>query len=161
MSNVEQEADNSKRNSEESDVVLKNQQMVRVQQMATMEWIQQKRKDKDCKTTALDLRETTASSTYKEPVGTSSKNDQQAATVQPVEGTQRSVARKWKEDDELALTSAEEIWNSSNGYIRTECIYRRRFEGRRSTSVKRRRLLIERRNKNRGKIPGDEAADRH
>ncbi|KZV38152.1 hypothetical protein F511_42054 [Dorcoceras hygrometricum] len=33
MSNVEQEADNSKRNSEESDVVLKNQQMVRVQQM--------------------------------------------------------------------------------------------------------------------------------
>ncbi|KZV18434.1 ferredoxin-dependent glutamate synthase, chloroplastic [Dorcoceras hygrometricum] len=28
MSNVEQEADNSKRNSEESDVVLKNQQMV-------------------------------------------------------------------------------------------------------------------------------------
>ncbi|KZV57255.1 hypothetical protein F511_16053 [Dorcoceras hygrometricum] len=47
MSNVEQEADNSKRNSEESDVVLKNQQMVRVQQMATVEWIQQKRKDKD------------------------------------------------------------------------------------------------------------------
>ncbi|KZV45147.1 pentatricopeptide repeat-containing protein mitochondrial [Dorcoceras hygrometricum] len=41
MSNVEQEADNSKRNSEESDVVLKNQQM------ATVEWIQQKRKDKD------------------------------------------------------------------------------------------------------------------
>ncbi|KZV38480.1 hypothetical protein F511_40730 [Dorcoceras hygrometricum] len=73
MSNVEQEADNSKRNSEESDVVLKNQQMVRVQQMATVEWIQQKRKDKiacfakDCKTTALDLRETTASWTYKEP----------------------------------------------------------------------------------------------
>ncbi|KZV38953.1 hypothetical protein F511_40683 [Dorcoceras hygrometricum] len=33
MSNVEQEADNSKRNSKESDVVLKNQQMVRVQQM--------------------------------------------------------------------------------------------------------------------------------
>ncbi|KZV27147.1 hypothetical protein F511_27266 [Dorcoceras hygrometricum] len=28
MSNVEQEADNSKRNSKESDVVLKNQQMV-------------------------------------------------------------------------------------------------------------------------------------
>ncbi|KZV50410.1 phagocytic receptor 1b [Dorcoceras hygrometricum] len=47
MSNVEQQADNSKRNSEESDVVLKNQQMVRVQQMATVEWIQQKRKDKD------------------------------------------------------------------------------------------------------------------
>ncbi|KZV54709.1 hypothetical protein F511_39906 [Dorcoceras hygrometricum] len=47
MSNVEQEADNSKRNSEESDVVLKNQQMVRVQQMDTVEWIQQKRKDKD------------------------------------------------------------------------------------------------------------------
>ncbi|KZV32703.1 hypothetical protein F511_19032 [Dorcoceras hygrometricum] len=47
MSNVEQEADNNKRNSEESDVVLKNQQMVRVQQMATVEWIQQKRKDKD------------------------------------------------------------------------------------------------------------------
>ncbi|KZV32702.1 hypothetical protein F511_19031 [Dorcoceras hygrometricum] len=47
MSNVEQEADNSKRNSEESDVVLKNQQMVKVQQMATVEWIQQKRKDKD------------------------------------------------------------------------------------------------------------------
>ncbi|KZV35870.1 hypothetical protein F511_16321 [Dorcoceras hygrometricum] len=47
MSNVEQEADNSKSNSEESDVVLKNQQMVRVQQMATVEWIQQKRKDKD------------------------------------------------------------------------------------------------------------------
>ncbi|KZV24921.1 hypothetical protein F511_24929 [Dorcoceras hygrometricum] len=47
MSNVEQEADNSKRKSEESDVVLKNQQMVRVQQMATEEWIQQKRKDKD------------------------------------------------------------------------------------------------------------------
>ncbi|KZV20701.1 hypothetical protein F511_09678 [Dorcoceras hygrometricum] len=47
MSNVEQEADNSKRNSEESDVVLKNQQMVRVQQMATVQWIQQKRKDKD------------------------------------------------------------------------------------------------------------------
>ncbi|KZV30506.1 DNA binding protein [Dorcoceras hygrometricum] len=47
MSNVEQEADNSKRNSEESDVVLKNQQMFRVQQMATVEWIQQKRKDKD------------------------------------------------------------------------------------------------------------------
>ncbi|KZV19173.1 translocase of chloroplast 90, chloroplastic [Dorcoceras hygrometricum] len=68
MSNVEQEADNSKRNSEKSDVVLKNQQMVRVQQMATVEWIQQKRKDKDCKTTALDLRETTASWTYKEPV---------------------------------------------------------------------------------------------
>ncbi|KZV45146.1 pentatricopeptide repeat-containing protein mitochondrial [Dorcoceras hygrometricum] len=41
MSNVEQEADNNKRNSEESDVVLKNQQM------ATVEWIQQKRKDKD------------------------------------------------------------------------------------------------------------------
>ncbi|KZV19172.1 HLH DNA-binding domain superfamily protein [Dorcoceras hygrometricum] len=88
MSNVEQEADNSKRNSEESDIVLKNQQMVRVKQMATVEWIQQKRKDKDCKTTALDLRETTASWTYKEPAGTSSKNDQQAATVQPVEGTQ-------------------------------------------------------------------------
>ncbi|KZV33242.1 hypothetical protein F511_43483 [Dorcoceras hygrometricum] len=33
MSNVEQEADNSKRNSEESDVVLNYQQMVRVQQM--------------------------------------------------------------------------------------------------------------------------------
>ncbi|KZV51319.1 hypothetical protein F511_07510 [Dorcoceras hygrometricum] len=33
MSNVEQEADNSKRNSEESDVVLRNQQMVGVQQM--------------------------------------------------------------------------------------------------------------------------------
>ncbi|KZV44053.1 hypothetical protein F511_28393 [Dorcoceras hygrometricum] len=32
----------------------------------------------------------------------------------------RSVARKWKEDDELALTSAEEIWNLSNGHIRTE-----------------------------------------
>ncbi|KZV44999.1 hypothetical protein F511_25987 [Dorcoceras hygrometricum] len=47
MSNVEQEAVNSKCNSEESDVVLKNQQMVRVQQMATVEWIQQKRKDKD------------------------------------------------------------------------------------------------------------------
>ncbi|KZV41713.1 hypothetical protein F511_32506 [Dorcoceras hygrometricum] len=47
MSNVEQKADNSKRNSEESDVVLKNQQMFRVQQMATVEWIQQKRKDKD------------------------------------------------------------------------------------------------------------------
>ncbi|KZV35784.1 hypothetical protein F511_40038 [Dorcoceras hygrometricum] len=47
MSNVEQEADNSKCNSEESDVVLKNQQMVRVQQMATVEWIQQKHKDKD------------------------------------------------------------------------------------------------------------------
>ncbi|KZV14580.1 hypothetical protein F511_42411 [Dorcoceras hygrometricum] len=47
MSNVEQEADNSKCNSEESDVMLKNQQMVRVQQMATVEWIQQKRKDKD------------------------------------------------------------------------------------------------------------------
>ncbi|KZV20757.1 hypothetical protein F511_04115 [Dorcoceras hygrometricum] len=47
MSNVEQEADNSKRNSEESDVVLKNQQMVRVQQMDTVEWIQQKSKDKD------------------------------------------------------------------------------------------------------------------
>ncbi|KZV24922.1 hypothetical protein F511_24930 [Dorcoceras hygrometricum] len=47
MSNVEQEADNSIRKSEESDVVLKNQQMVRVQQMATEEWIQQKRKDKD------------------------------------------------------------------------------------------------------------------
>ncbi|KZV38205.1 putative disease resistance protein [Dorcoceras hygrometricum] len=47
MTNVEQEADNSKRNSEESDVVLKNQQMFRVQQMATVEWIQQKRKDKD------------------------------------------------------------------------------------------------------------------
>ncbi|KZV34894.1 separase-like [Dorcoceras hygrometricum] len=47
MRNVEQEAYNSKRNSEESDVVLKNQQMVRVQQMATVEWIQQKRKDKD------------------------------------------------------------------------------------------------------------------
>ncbi|KZV19240.1 hypothetical protein F511_20976 [Dorcoceras hygrometricum] len=47
MSNDEQEADNSKRNSEESDVVLKNQQMVRVQQMATVEWIQQKCKDKD------------------------------------------------------------------------------------------------------------------
>ncbi|KZV49110.1 hypothetical protein F511_43761 [Dorcoceras hygrometricum] len=63
MSNVEQEADNSKRNSEESDVVLKNQQMVRVQQMATMEWIQQKRKTKiqqmicevgDCKTMSLE-----------------------------------------------------------------------------------------------------------
>ncbi|KZT76609.1 hypothetical protein F511_46368 [Dorcoceras hygrometricum] len=47
MSNVEQESYNSKRNSEESDVVLKTQQMVRVQQMATVEWIQQKRKDKD------------------------------------------------------------------------------------------------------------------
>ncbi|KZV30137.1 eukaryotic peptide chain release factor subunit 1-3-like [Dorcoceras hygrometricum] len=44
MSNVEQEADNSKRNSEESDAVLKNQQIVRVQKMATVEWIQQKRK---------------------------------------------------------------------------------------------------------------------
>ncbi|KZV34083.1 hypothetical protein F511_44039 [Dorcoceras hygrometricum] len=58
--------------------------------MATVEWIQQKRKDKDpaddilsasiwwiacfakdCKTTALDLRETTASWTYKEPAGAS------------------------------------------------------------------------------------------
>ncbi|KZT76860.1 hypothetical protein F511_46115 [Dorcoceras hygrometricum] len=29
MSNVEQEADNSKRNSEEGDVVLKNQQMMK------------------------------------------------------------------------------------------------------------------------------------
>ncbi|KZV30219.1 cysteine protease [Dorcoceras hygrometricum] len=67
----------------------------------------------------------------------------------------RSVARKWKEDDELALTSAEEIWNLSNGYIRTEAIYSRRLEGRD------RRLLIERRDKNRGKIPGDEAADHH
>ncbi|KZV36858.1 disease resistance protein [Dorcoceras hygrometricum] len=77
MSHVEQEADNSKSNSEESDVVLKNRQMVRVQQMATVEWIQQKRKDKDsadddCKTTALDLRETTASWTYKEPAGAES-----------------------------------------------------------------------------------------
>ncbi|KZV35884.1 transcription factor [Dorcoceras hygrometricum] len=53
MSNVEQEADNSKRNSEESDVVLKNQQTVRVQQMDTVEWIQQKRKDKD---SADDIR---------------------------------------------------------------------------------------------------------
>ncbi|KZV25031.1 D-2-hydroxyglutarate dehydrogenase, mitochondrial [Dorcoceras hygrometricum] len=47
MSHVEQEADNSKSNSEESDVVLKNRQMVRVQQMATVEGIQQKHKDKD------------------------------------------------------------------------------------------------------------------
>ncbi|KZV45506.1 LRR receptor-like serine/threonine-protein kinase [Dorcoceras hygrometricum] len=74
---------------------------------------------------------------------------------------QRSVARRWKEDDELALTSAEEIWNLSNGYIRTEAIYSRIFEGRRLTSVKIRRLTNERRDKNRGKIPGDEAADRH
>ncbi|KZV48729.1 nucleolin-like [Dorcoceras hygrometricum] len=57
MSNVEQEADNRKRNSEESDVVLKNQQMVRVQQMATVEWIQQKRKDKD---SADDMRKRNA-----------------------------------------------------------------------------------------------------
>ncbi|KZV40789.1 hypothetical protein F511_27666 [Dorcoceras hygrometricum] len=56
MSNVEQEADNSKRNSEESDVVLKNQQMVRVQQMATVEWIQQKRKDKDLADTKITKR---------------------------------------------------------------------------------------------------------
>ncbi|KZV41788.1 hypothetical protein F511_24312 [Dorcoceras hygrometricum] len=35
MSNVEQEADNSKRNSEESDVVLKNQQMLDNQTQAT------------------------------------------------------------------------------------------------------------------------------
>ncbi|KZV30723.1 hypothetical protein F511_33595 [Dorcoceras hygrometricum] len=84
MSNVEQEADNSKSNSEESDVVLKNQQMVRVQQMSTVERIQQKRKDKD----SADDIETTASWTYKDPAGTSSKNDQQAATMQPVEGTQ-------------------------------------------------------------------------
>ncbi|KZV30224.1 molybdate transporter 2 [Dorcoceras hygrometricum] len=89
MSNVEQEADNSKCNSEESDVVLKNQQMVRVQQMATVEWIQQKRKDKD----SADDIETTASWTYKEPAGTSSKNDQQAATVQPVKGTQVSDSK--------------------------------------------------------------------
>ncbi|KZV35607.1 hypothetical protein F511_24323 [Dorcoceras hygrometricum] len=45
MSNVEQEADNSKCNSEESDVVLKNQQMIRQMVLATM--IQQKRKVKD------------------------------------------------------------------------------------------------------------------
>ncbi|KZV29494.1 Cisplatin resistance-associated overexpressed protein [Dorcoceras hygrometricum] len=76
MSNVEQEADNSKRNSEEGDVVLKNQQMrnddvldVRKdQQMATVEVIQQKRKDKDSaddiwtKMTSAYLLEETASS---------------------------------------------------------------------------------------------------
>ncbi|KZV55984.1 FRIGIDA-like protein 3 [Dorcoceras hygrometricum] len=55
MSNVEQEADNSKRNSEESDVMLKNQQMVRVQQMATVEWIQQKRKVKISSSWCLKL----------------------------------------------------------------------------------------------------------
>ncbi|KZV40536.1 hypothetical protein F511_35896 [Dorcoceras hygrometricum] len=45
MSNVEQEADTSKRNSEEGDVVLKNQQMTQQMVLATM--IQQKRKVKD------------------------------------------------------------------------------------------------------------------
>ncbi|KZV38109.1 hypothetical protein F511_03916 [Dorcoceras hygrometricum] len=45
MSNVEQEADNSKRNSEVSDIVLKNQQMIQQMVLATM--IQQKRKVKD------------------------------------------------------------------------------------------------------------------
>ncbi|KZV25648.1 hypothetical protein F511_32061 [Dorcoceras hygrometricum] len=45
MSNVEQEADNSKSNSEVSDVVLKNQQMIQQMVLATM--IQQKRKVKD------------------------------------------------------------------------------------------------------------------
>ncbi|KZV28119.1 hypothetical protein F511_28494 [Dorcoceras hygrometricum] len=45
MSNVEQEADNNKRNSEVSDVVLKNQQMIQQMVLATM--IQQKRKVKD------------------------------------------------------------------------------------------------------------------
>ncbi|KZV40135.1 F-box family protein [Dorcoceras hygrometricum] len=37
--------------------------------------------------------ETTASWNYKELAGTSSKNDQQAATVQPVEGTQVSDSK--------------------------------------------------------------------
>ncbi|KZV53444.1 disease resistance protein-like [Dorcoceras hygrometricum] len=37
----------------------------------------------------------------------------------------RSIARIWK-DDVLAVTSAEEISNLSNGYIRTEAIYLRR-----------------------------------
>ncbi|KZV32879.1 hypothetical protein F511_01390 [Dorcoceras hygrometricum] len=36
-----------------------------------------------------------------------------------------SIARIWKDDD-LAVTSAEEIWNLSNDYIRTEAIYLRR-----------------------------------
>ncbi|KZV29757.1 hypothetical protein F511_21856 [Dorcoceras hygrometricum] len=45
MSNVEKEADNSKHNSEVSDVVLKNQQMIQQMFLATM--IQQKRKVKD------------------------------------------------------------------------------------------------------------------
>ncbi|KZV26940.1 hypothetical protein F511_39319 [Dorcoceras hygrometricum] len=45
MSNVEQEADTSKRNSEEGDVVLKNQQMIQQMVLATM--IQQNRKVKD------------------------------------------------------------------------------------------------------------------
>ncbi|KZV32001.1 hypothetical protein F511_34557 [Dorcoceras hygrometricum] len=66
MSNVEQEADNRKRNSEEIDVVLKNQQMVRVQQMATVEWIHRSAKTKiqqmicevgDCKTMSLNKLE--------------------------------------------------------------------------------------------------------
>ncbi|KZV39129.1 hypothetical protein F511_28940 [Dorcoceras hygrometricum] len=39
-----------------------------------------------------------------------------------VEEAVRSVARKWK-DDELAVTSVEEIWNLSNGHIQTEAIY--------------------------------------
>ncbi|KZV06914.1 hypothetical protein F511_45604 [Dorcoceras hygrometricum] len=37
----------------------------------------------------------------------------------------RSIERIWK-DDVLTVTSAEEIWNLSNGYIRTEAIYLRR-----------------------------------
>ncbi|KZV13973.1 hypothetical protein F511_44683 [Dorcoceras hygrometricum] len=36
----------------------------------------------------------------------------------------RSIARIWKDED-LAVTSAEEILNLSNGYIRTEDIYSR------------------------------------
>ncbi|KZT76965.1 putative flavin-containing monooxygenase 1 [Dorcoceras hygrometricum] len=40
----------------------------------------------------------------------------------------------------------------SNGHIRTEGFYTRIFEGRRLTSVKRRRLLIERRDKTEGRF---------
>ncbi|KZV25467.1 hypothetical protein F511_16571 [Dorcoceras hygrometricum] len=155
MSNVEQEADNSKRKSEESDVVLKNQQMVRVQQMATVEWIQQKRKDKDSaddifsrcfrakiqKSWEVQLQayryhqldnQTQATAhpvvSYNEPAVAlciQSQRSRRNDRIQQKRKAVRSVARIWK-DDNLALTSAEQIWiHCPTTIFQTELIYSR------------------------------------
>ncbi|KZT76198.1 ATP binding protein [Dorcoceras hygrometricum] len=98
MSNVEQEADNSKRNSEESDVVLKNQQMrfalaLKIQQML-FALITSSRKI-PAGSLYIQTRATTLYSTSRWEIQSQSFHDQRLDNqLQAIRRNQRS---KWKE----------------------------------------------------------------